>query len=244
VGGDEAAEALSEARVQAAAAVRELVHALAGRDADEATLDEVARTVRALVPRLERAPRRARVIPTFDEISARPEVDGGSRRYAMADRAVVGPANPTSIDVLSTRRDGDDSVTEVMFGPAFEGALGRVHGGMVAAVFDDLTGFVLAFVGRPGFSGRLDVTFRAPVPTEVPIEFRVRLRDQQGRKLFVEGEATLDGQVLATAEVVMITVGQEHFETHAQELLARDPTEASDRGAGTLRRSEPTRRDA
>ena len=99
---------------------------------------------------------------------------------------------------------------------------------MVAAVFDDLAGFVLAFVGRPGFSGRLEVSFRAPVPTEVPIEFRVRLREQQGRKLLVEGEARLGDQILATTEVVMITVGQEHFETHAHELLGRDrPTSSA-----------------
>jgi hypothetical protein len=42
------------------------------------------------------------------------------------------------------------------------------------------------------------------------------------RKLLVEGEARLGGQVLATAETMMVTVGQEHFETHAQDLLARD----------------------
>jgi acyl-coenzyme A thioesterase PaaI-like protein len=215
-------EALSEARVEAAGAVRELVHALSGHDADEATLQSVATAIRELVPALTAAPRRARVIPSFDAVSGALPEDGTSRRYAMADRAVVGPANPTSIDVLSTRRDGDEGVAEVVFGPAFEGALGRVHGGMVAAVFDDLAGFVLAFVGRPGFSGRLEVSFRAPVPTEVPIEFRVRLREQEGRKLFVEGEATLDGQVLATTEVVMITVEQDHFETHAQELLGRE----------------------
>jgi acyl-coenzyme A thioesterase PaaI-like protein len=218
----EDADALSEARVEAAAAVRELVHALAGHDADEATLESVVRAVRELVPALTAAPRRARVIPSFDAIGTSLPGDGESRRYAMADRAVVGPANPTSIDVLSTHRDGDVGVAEVVFGPAFEGALGRVHGGMVAAVFDDLAGFVLAFVGRPGFSGRLEVSFRAPVPTEVPIEFRVWLREQQGRKLFVAGEATLGGQVLATAEVVMITVEQDHFETHAQELLGRE----------------------
>jgi hypothetical protein len=37
----------------------------------------------------------------------------------------------------------------------------------------------------------------------------------------------LDGQVLATTEVVMITVEQGHFETHAQELLGRDARESS-----------------
>jgi acyl-coenzyme A thioesterase PaaI-like protein len=211
---------ISEARVDAAAAIRALVHALAAHDADDDTLRGLASDVRRLLPALEAAPRRTRAIPTFDEISSFTPADGEARRYAMADRAVVGPANGASVD-LEMRRVGDEGVADVVFGPAFEGALGRVHGGMVAAVFDDLAGFVLALVGSPGFSARLEVAFRAPVPTEVPIEFRVRLREQHGRKLLVEGEARLGGEVLATAETMMITVGQEHFETHAQELLAR-----------------------
>ena len=205
--------------------MRALVHAFAAHDADDATLEHLASEVRALVPAVEAAPRRTRTIPSFDEILANAPRPGEARRYAMADRAVVGPANPTSVDVEMRREDEHEGVAEVVFGPAFEGALGRVHGGMVAAVFDDLAGFVLGFVGQPGFSARLDVVFRAPVPTEVPVEFRVRLREQQGRKLLVEGEARIGDQILATAETTMITVGQEHFETHAQELLAR--------GAGT-----------
>jgi acyl-coenzyme A thioesterase PaaI-like protein len=218
---------ITDARLDAASAIRSLVHALAAHDADDETLHALATDVRALLPGLEAAPRRARRIPTFDEIRSSTPTDGEARRYAMADRAVVGPANAASVD-LEMRREGDEGVAEVVFGPAFEGALGRVHGGMVAAVFDDLAGYVLALVARPGFSARLDVAFRAPVPTEVPVEFRVRLREQRGRKLVVEGEARLGDQVLATAETMMITVGQEHFETHAYELLARGAADAGE----------------
>jgi acyl-coenzyme A thioesterase PaaI-like protein len=217
---------ITEARIEAAAALRELVHAFSGHDADEETLKTVASEARALLPSLERAPRRTRAIPSFDAIVRGVPEPGRRPTYAMADRAVVGPANPTSVDVEMRREDGDEGVATVVFGPAFEGALGRVHGGMVAAVFDDLCGFVLGFVGRPGFSVRLDVTFRAPVPTEAPVEFRVRLAGQEGRKLTIAGEARLDDQLLATAEVVMVTVEQEHFETHARTLLDR-PADAT-----------------
>ena len=213
---------ITDARVEAAAAVRSLVHAFTAHDVDDETLRHLAREVRGLLPALETGPRRTRAIPSFDEMNAARAEPEGTRRYEMADRAVVGPANPTSVDVEVTRGDDDEGVAQVVFGPAFEGALGRVHGGMVAAVFDDLAGYVLGFVGRPGFSVRLDVAFRAPVPTEVPVEFRVRLREQQGRKLLIEGEARLGDQILATAETMMIVVDQEHFETHAQDLLARD----------------------
>ncbi len=212
---------ISEARVEAASALRSLVHAFTAHDADEHVLRSLTEAVEGLVPPLEAAPRRARRIPSFAEITAGAPDPTSTRRYAMADRAVVGPANPTSVGVEMRLVDGEAGVAEVVFGPAFEGALGRVHGGMVAAVFDDLAGYVLAFEGRPGFSVRLDVTFRAPVPIEVPVEFHVRLRERVGRKLLVEGEARLGDQLLATAETTMVTVEQEHFETHAHELLGR-----------------------
>jgi acyl-coenzyme A thioesterase PaaI-like protein len=216
---------LSDARFRAAAALRRLGHALAAHDADAVTLDDVAARLDALVPDLRAAPRREREVPSFDEIASGPFVrqggtDGEARSTKMADRAVAGEANPMSVD-MTVRREGDEGVADVVFGPAFEGALGRVHGGMVAAVFDDIAGFALAFVGKPGFSGRLEVAFRAPVPTEVPVEFRVRMEEQRGRRIIVTGEARLDGTVLATTRVLMITVDQEHFETHARELLGR-----------------------
>jgi hypothetical protein len=90
---------------------------------------------------------------------------------------------------------------------------------MVAAVFDDLTGRVLAMVGEPGFTGRLTVEYRAPVPTERAVEFRVRLRERDGRKLYAEGEARLDDRVLAICDATMILVAPDHWSKHAKELL-------------------------
>jgi hypothetical protein len=46
---------------------------------------------------------------------------------------------------------------------------------MVAALFDEAMGFVLSINCTPAFTGRLTVTYRAPVPIGVPLEFRARL---------------------------------------------------------------------
>jgi acyl-coenzyme A thioesterase PaaI-like protein len=210
----------SSARLDATAALRDLVHAIVAADADDATLARTAAIVRDAVAELEHAPRVARKVPDFSEVGAGREAGVGPDVDPMADRAVAGSANPTAV-LLETWRDGTDSVAEVWYGPAFIGAPGRVHGGMVAAVFDDVTGFVLADVGEPGFTGRLEVSYRAPVPIETPIEFRARMRSREGRKMVVEGEARLDGRVLATAEALFILVDADHFATDASELLDR-----------------------
>ena len=209
---------ISDARFDAAGALRSLAHAFNAREVDDETLDRVAAAARRLTGELDRGPRRERAIPSFDERKSHEPVLDGPRPQGMADRAVVGAANPVAAEIETTM-DGDVAVTRVVFGAAFEGAPGRVHGGMVAAVLDDVAGYALGLVGEPGFTGTLEVVYRAPVPIERTIEFRTWIRGREGRKLFVETEARLDERLLASAKLTMILVDLEHFRTHATELL-------------------------
>ena len=209
---------VSDARFDAAAALRKLAHAFNARDATDETLERVTSAAEDLTVELERRARRERVIPAFDELTNDRTDSDGPRPQGMADRSVVGGANPTAVEIETTL-DGDVAVAQVVFGAAFEGAPGRVHGGMVAAVLDDIAGFALGIAGEPGFTGTLKVVYRAPVPIERPIEFRTWVRGREGRKLFVEAEARLDDRVLATAELTMILVDREHYRTHATDLL-------------------------
>jgi acyl-coenzyme A thioesterase PaaI-like protein len=208
---------ITRARLDATAALRELVHELVAADADDATLGKVTRRVGETVALLDGFPRRDRAVPEFTTHSEL-RVGSESEGHAMSDRAVAGPANPTSVR-LDVHRVGDEAVAAVSFGPAFEGALGRVHGGMVAAVIDDFTGFVLAMVGEPGFTGRLSVSYYHPVPIETTIELRARLARREGRKLFVDAEGRLGDRVLVRAEALMIVVDPAHFATPAPDLL-------------------------
>jgi acyl-coenzyme A thioesterase PaaI-like protein len=211
---------VTQGRVDAAGQARTLAHALVGCDADDATFAAVesllseANALLAAVPHLPRA--------AFDPAALgrmRDEPDGPNLQ-AMADRAVAGPANPTSVDITS-RIVGDGAEADVVFGPAFEGAPGRVHGGMVAAVFDDLLGAGMAQARSIGFTGRLTVHYRAPVPIETAIRFRIWVGAREGRKLHIHGDARLGDRVLASADALMILVDPEHFKIHARELLER-----------------------
>jgi len=205
-----------DARLDAAAGVRSLAHSLTAHEADEAALADIRDFTARMVERLQATPRRERIIPAFgDGVVLTPDP---KRRHPMDDRGVAGPANPTAVE-LEARREGDEVIADVCFGAAFEGAPGRVHGGMVAAVFDDLLGYVLAMVGEPGFTGQLTVTYRAPVPTERPVEFRARFRARERRKLYAVADAHLGDTVLATAEATFILVAPEKWSKHARELL-------------------------
>jgi acyl-coenzyme A thioesterase PaaI-like protein len=221
VNGDGLAK-ITPARVDAARAVYDLVHALVGTVTDDETLREIAALAREAGTRLEGAPPRVRTVPDFETVKALRDAGEDTTFLTMGDRPVAGPANPTAVRVEPRWDDDGIAYADVWFGPAFEAAPGRVHGGMVAAVFDDILGMAMARVRAPGFTGRLTVHYRAPVPMNQRIEFKAWAEEPTGRKLVVQSEARLDGRLLAEADALFILVDPSHFATHADELLVQD----------------------
>ena len=59
----------------------------------------------------------------------------------------------------------------VRFGSAYEGPPGHVHGGFVAAAFDEVLGYVQSLGGRPGMTGTLTVRYRSPTPLYTELRF-------------------------------------------------------------------------
>jgi acyl-coenzyme A thioesterase PaaI-like protein len=201
----------SPSRVACAAALRGLGHSIVGHVVDDEMFDEIAEFVRARTEIIDAAPARSR--PTHD-LKRRMYEDAppdGEGMMHYPDCVVSGPANPMGINI-ACHREGDDAVGAITLGPAFEGAPGRAHGGVVAAIFDDVMGFVLSIERTPAFTGRLGVSYLAPTPIGIPLEFRAHLVRREGRKLFVEGTAsTVDGDKILEAEGLFIAIPAEQF---------------------------------
>jgi acyl-CoA thioesterase FadM len=88
---------------------------------------------------------------------------------------------------------------------------------MVAALFDDFTAFVLPLANTAAYTGELTVRYHRPVPIEVPLEFRARIVSHEGRKLRVTGECVAADEVVASTEVLFITID---FQAFGQSLTA------------------------
>ena len=196
------------ARSTAAASLRDLAHSFAAHEPDDDVLAEITRVAAALTSRVDDAPARDRLK------LMRRGVEESLMGLGFEDRAVGGGSNPTAVD-LEVRQwgagEGDDVVADLVLRRAFEGAPGRAHGGIVAAAFDDVTGFVIAQLREPAFTGELTVRYLAPVPVDQPIELRTRLDGRERRKLFISGEARSDGEVIATCRAIYITVDPSVF---------------------------------
>jgi acyl-coenzyme A thioesterase PaaI-like protein len=185
--------------------LRTLSHAFAAHDPEDDALAAITETATELTYRVDQAPVRDRLA------LMRNRPDGsvlGGRGFE--DRAVGGWSNPTSLELV-VRYDADEVVAGVVLRRAFEGAPGRAHGGIVAAAFDDVTGFVIGKLQEPAFTGELTVRFLAPVPVDEPLEIRARLDGRERRKLFISAEARAGEAVVATCRAIYITVDPSRF---------------------------------
>ncbi len=207
----------SEARLVLAESLRRLGNALVGRQPDDDLLRRITEQVDGFVPQLLAAPPRPHGFHVHDAAAVQPPPDGpGPGRHDMVststfqDSVVSGLANPMGV-AARLWRDGDEAVCQVTLGTAFEGAPGRAHGGIVAALIDETMGVVTSISGTPAFTGRLTVTYRAPTPVRQPLEIRARLAGRSGRKLTITAEVRAEGQLLVEAEALFIAVDLDHF---------------------------------
>lgn len=122
-----------------------------------------------------------------------------------------GPSNPHKLGIEPIYTE-DRVIAELTFHPRFEGGPGLAHGGAVAALFDDLLGFVSMIHQRPAVTAKLEVNYRSPIPLGVTIRAEAWLTRLEGRKQYVEGAGFApDGTVLVEASGLFIAVGVEHF---------------------------------
>jgi acyl-coenzyme A thioesterase PaaI-like protein len=199
-------------REAAAAALRELLHAFVGHEIAEDDLTDLTESAQRLAAAFEAGAHRDRMTLMRAAQARTGETDLlATRRAGFEDRAVAGRANPAGVP-FETWREGDTMLADISLGAAFEGAPGRAHGGIVAAVFDDFTGLVIGMLHQPAFTGELTVRFVRPVPVRTPLRFRTWLERRDGRKLYIEADAH-DGEVLvATCKATYIAVDPSVFE--------------------------------
>ncbi len=198
----------ADARAWAGKSIRDIGHALVGRQASVELIDRISTTLDELVQELNAGAQRSRPGRTEGEWADPPEEGVDITSYD--ERPVSGRGSPWGLDIR-VRREGDEIVATLALRAAHEGAPGRSHGGVVAALFDDVYGFVLNIVGEAAFTGELSIRYEAGVPIGVPLECRVRMDHREGRKLYMTGELSHDGAVLVRSKATFISIPRSTF---------------------------------
>ena len=137
--------------------------------------------------------------------------DGDPEAWAQFDFSpFIGLANPMSPPMV-LHYDGDRVICDVTFGSAYEGPPACVHGGYVAAAFDEVLGAAQSLSGEQGMTARLITNYRSPTPLHEPLRIEAWLDRREGRKIFVEGRMTVGDRVTAEAEGLFIAFDPEKF---------------------------------
>ena len=129
------------------------------------------------------------------------DAEGGRPYYVRG--ALVGPHHPMSMPV-EIETDAGVTRGRVRLDLVWEGPPGHVHGGYVAYLYDCIMGHHNIAVGVPGMTGTLSVRFRRPTPLYRDLDFQVRTTRTSGRKIVVEAQVCLEGDVLSEAEGLFI----------------------------------------
>jgi len=195
----------SAARAAAATAVRRLGHALMAHEVDEELLLRVTEQLDGLAVEAERAGRRHRDVGELTRRMFEDDVPDRAPVVHFDECFVSGPWNPLGIGI-EVVRDGEAAVAQIVLGAAFEGGPGMAHGGIVAALFDDVLGYLLTLHRVPGFTGELTVRYLRPTPVGTPLTLRGWVVERSGRRLHTAAQLHAGDELVASATAVFVEI--------------------------------------
>jgi len=198
-----------------ATAMREVIDLLVSTTATEDELASAADELEGLATTLRGLPTGQTYLGFSEAANAGQEVAGLSpgdpEWYAFFDHSpFIGLANPLS-PPMELEYSGDRVIGRVTFGSAYEGPPGCVHGGYVAAVFDELLGSTQSLSGTQGMTAHLGIDYRRPTPLHVPLVMEGWLDRREGRKIYANASIHADGVLTAEANGLFIAFDREKF---------------------------------
>ncbi len=140
---------------------------------------------------------------------------------------IVGLSNPLAAPLaleMGEENGGRFVLGRVRFNAAYEGPPGNVHGGMVAAAWDEVLGMAQSLSGNAGFTGTLTIRYRSPTPLYEELVFKAWVDRVEGRKIFTVGECRAGERLTSEAEGIFITVDRAKFEQLLEERRSKPET--------------------
>jgi acyl-coenzyme A thioesterase PaaI-like protein len=208
-----------ESRTAMARALQQLGHALMSHRLDPDSSERITRMAEEALRVVQPLPERDRVTELAEDPRFTVLLSGERHPQAAADGEIIdlfrdsivsGRTNPMGIG-LTIRREGDAAVGSTVLGAAFEGAPRRAHGGIIAAIVDEVMGHLLPIVGVVAYTAKLSIDYLAAAPLGVPLTFSAWPREHVGRKLWVDARGFTPDGIFVRAEALFLCVDVAHF---------------------------------
>lgn len=187
--------------------LRAAIAALVHNDVPQEALDRARELAAALCSELDGPPR-----PRWydgDPLLGTPSPE--ARSAYSAQSPIRGRLNPIAPPMLSaepvTREDGSVAVVAIAtLGLAYEGPPHGVHGGWVAALFDDLLGQAQQLVRKAGVTATLKVRYRDITPLDEELRLTAWIHADKGRRVIARATCHAGDTLTADAEAIFLGV--------------------------------------
>ncbi|MCO4744340.1 MAG: PaaI family thioesterase [Proteobacteria bacterium] len=178
----------------------------AGRELAERCVDATpdADAINKAAELVEQAVALLGVGPTPAEVFADGRFHADPARY-LDRSAMFGDSNPLA-PPMHLRWENERSVCDMAFGWRHGGAPGIVHGGLIAAALDQVSGHCATLAGRSGLTVQLDVTYRKAVPVGTPLRLEAWVETAEKRRTFVHATCTSGKVVYATSIGIFVVM--------------------------------------
>ena len=184
------------------AEVRRLVAVTVSVDAPAEALRRTTAAVASLTEELA----------SFVPVPHPPRYPGGARGNDVADffpfDPIVGLLNPLAPPLRVVWQD-PRAIGTVTFGVPYEGPPGCVHGGIIAATFDQVFNVANLMRGVAGPTRRLEVRYLRPTPLAVELRFEGWVERVEGREVHTAGRIFAGDVVTVEAAGVFVQVSME-----------------------------------
>ncbi|MFA7584580.1 MAG: PaaI family thioesterase [Novosphingobium sp.] len=135
---------------------------------------------------------------------------GPRNRLALEMSAVIGRSNAASLPMRFFRSQDGKVCAEVHPDNSHEGPPGYLHGGLIAALFDEFLGLAQDDLpGPPGLTGTLSVRYLSPTPIDERLTLMLRSAEEDGRKRLLKGELWARDQPTASCDALFIQPREE-----------------------------------
>jgi acyl-coenzyme A thioesterase PaaI-like protein len=206
-----------------AAAMRGILHRLARTTAPIEMVNAAASELEAMAERFAAHPSNSVYVGYAEAANA------GEPFASLDFSPVQGRANPLA-PPLALRIDGDTVIATGTFGAAYEGPPGCVHGGFVAAAFDEVLGATQSMSGSPGMTAHLEIDYRSPTPLHVELRFEGVIERIEGRKIYTRGTLHAGDRLCAESFGLFVSMNPQKFAGLMAERAAAREREAQERG--------------
>lgn len=129
---------------------------------------------------------------------------------------VCGVENGTGLQMRFFESDTDPRIVtaEYTVPKKYQGYPGIVHGGILAAMLDEVTSRTIMRGNPPRFvvTANLSLRYRKPVPVETPLRMVGRVVEEKGKIIIVDGEMfDLQDRLLTEARATLVEVDPSFF---------------------------------